>query len=101
MTTTGWPFCVGRGRHNNPSEPFEELCRRVTGIVVESKHPYKKVRGTPRIQSVTGMDILKGARPFMEGCKQIPTSDMPMDSTNATGRAIYAISPESILSGRG
>lgn len=33
-----------RDRHNNPSEPFEQLCRRAEGIVVESKHPYPKVR---------------------------------------------------------
>lgn len=31
-------------RHIDPSEPFEQLCRRAEGVVVESRHPYPKVR---------------------------------------------------------
>lgn len=30
-------------RYTNRSEPFEQLCRRVEGFVVESRHPYTKV----------------------------------------------------------
>ncbi|CAN0543532.1 unnamed protein product, partial [Ectocarpus sp. 12 AP-2014] len=31
-----------QSRNFDPSEPFEQLCRRVEGIVVESRHPYPK-----------------------------------------------------------
>lgn len=32
-----------RRRSYDHSEPFEQLCRRVEGVVVESRHPYPKV----------------------------------------------------------
>lgn len=32
-----------RRRHTDPSEVFEQLCRRAGGVVVESRHPYPKV----------------------------------------------------------
>ncbi|CBJ48393.1 Chain A, Crystal Structure Of The Bard1 Ankyrin Repeat Domain And Its Functional Consequences pdb/3C5R/B Chain B, Crystal Structure Of The Bard1 Ankyrin Repeat Domain And Its Functional Consequences [Ectocarpus siliculosus] len=31
-----------QSRNFDPSEPFDQLCRRVEGVVVESRHPYPK-----------------------------------------------------------
>lgn len=75
---------LSKSRHRfDLSKPFEELCRRVEGIVVESRHPYPKV-------------VLYGIGRFRrawfgrrsDSCKMLPRANMFWMNPDSEWRAL-------------
>lgn len=64
LVSSAFVMCSSPRRNFDPSEPFEQLCRRVEGIVLESRHPYPKVTKRAKLPFIVE---------FVEAVDRIPS----------------------------